>query len=211
MILKPRDWNTVIVGNWNPAILTPKGISRLLFDKPDNLPLEIMVPVNGIGPTHVKIDDLIVMSNFDQLIIGTTKTEWTLLDNARKVALRAIEQLPKTPLTAAGYNIRYSLESSSVEFLQLLNANIDESLTNAAFNISQKEIKRTIQYNKGDINLDILNTISNNYVININFDRSSNQIEDLNEWLNIGISEIENTVNKILYEVLKIEKEVMQS
>jgi hypothetical protein len=54
MPLKPYDWNVVVLGHWNQAILTPQGIAERLFQLPSETEIGIEVPMDAIGPFRVK-------------------------------------------------------------------------------------------------------------------------------------------------------------
>ena len=53
MLLEPGDWNVVIVGHWNRAILTPQGIATRLLQLPPETEIGIEVPMDAIGPYRV--------------------------------------------------------------------------------------------------------------------------------------------------------------
>ena len=40
MTVEALDWNVVVAGFWNPAILTPSGIARRLFGLPEETPAD---------------------------------------------------------------------------------------------------------------------------------------------------------------------------
>ena len=45
MPLEPYDWNVVLLGHWNRAILTPQGISERLFQLLSETEIGIEVPM----------------------------------------------------------------------------------------------------------------------------------------------------------------------
>lgn len=73
--LKSIGWNAVVVGKWNPAILTPQGIADQIFGKPADDPIEVFVPVNAMGPIKVRIEGLLVSADFERLIIDCEKSD----------------------------------------------------------------------------------------------------------------------------------------
>ncbi len=42
----PFDWNVVIIGSWNPAILTPQGITTRLLQLEAGTPVEVQVSLD---------------------------------------------------------------------------------------------------------------------------------------------------------------------
>ena len=114
-------------GKWNPAILTPKGIAEQIFNKTDDVPFEVLVPLDTMGPPKVRIEGLLVSANFDRFVIDCEKSDWELLEKSKEYCRKAIDALPKTPVSAAGFNIRYQLEEPAEEFLELLKPSLDDS------------------------------------------------------------------------------------
>src|SRR6516165_8300462 len=69
MPLVPCEWNVVVMGRWNRAILTPQGIATRLFQLPLNTSIGVEVPMDGIGPYRVSHDRLVVMVSEAWLIV----------------------------------------------------------------------------------------------------------------------------------------------
>ncbi|MGD1151561.1 MAG: hypothetical protein ABR911_01605 [Syntrophales bacterium] len=207
MILKPVEWNTVVVGSWNPAILTPQGIADILFKKPADVPVEIMVPLDGIGPPRVGIDEQIVTVELGRLVVESKKPEWSGLEQSRRIVLNAIEGLPRTPLSAAGFNVRYCLEGVAAELIELFETKFDALLSDAMIKILGREMRRSLEFNNGIINVHITGFDSTKYNVLMNFEKQSKATKDLVDWLNTGIESVKDIVRKILQDVLKISKE----
>ncbi len=54
------DWDVVVVGFWNPAILTPAGIWKRLFELEQGTPVELEVPIDGLAPYRVSHEEITV-------------------------------------------------------------------------------------------------------------------------------------------------------
>src|SRR5262245_15714431 len=106
MPLEPYDWNVVVLGRWNRAILTPQGIASRLFQLPPETEIGIEVPIDAIGPFRVSHGKLTVMVSEAQLMVEARENNFPSLERAMRVARRAMEDLPRTPVFAAGFNIR---------------------------------------------------------------------------------------------------------
>src|SRR5262245_33422873 len=106
MPLEPFDWNVVVLGHWNRAILTPQGIASRLFQIPSETEIGIEVPMDAIGPFRVSHDNLTVMAGGGRLTVEARENNFPSLERAMRVARRGIVSLPETPLLAAGFNIR---------------------------------------------------------------------------------------------------------
>jgi hypothetical protein len=202
--LKPTVWNAVVAGRWNPAILTPQGIAVQIFGKGKDIPFEVLVPLNAMGPPKVRIDGFSVAANFDKIVVDSAKNDWESLNKSREFCLKAIDELPKTPVSAAGFNIRYDLKDPSAEFIDLVKPPLDNNITDNGFDILNKEIRKTLPWKGGAINLHISKQESLNYQLLLNFDRKSTDNKVLKEWLSIPIEEVRAVTRKIISLVLKI-------
>jgi len=205
MNLEPFDWNVVIVGYWNRAILTPAGIGRRLFELEDGIPVLVEVPMDGLAPHRVKYSDLTVTAETSRLVVHADVPKYELLDRARKIAVRAIESLPGTPLSAAGFNIRMRIKEPSDELLTSLMSGVDNSLSDAGFEIHSRSLRRRLKFQDGLLNLDIEE--DEDFSIVFNFDRQSSKKGDLITWLQMPIIEVENVVAHIFEKVLQTKLE----
>jgi hypothetical protein len=205
--LKPIVWNTVVAGKWNPAILTPQGIAMMVFSKGKDIPIEVLVPLDALGPLKVRIDGFTVAANFERLVVDSAKNDWESLHKSREFCLKAMDELPKTPVSAAGFNIRYSLENPDGEFLELVKPPLDNSITDNGFEIINKEIRKTLRWKEGAINLHITKQGALDYQLLLNFDLKSSDNKVLKDWLNIPIDEVRTVTEKIISLVLKISEE----
>ena len=205
MNLEPFDWNVVIVGYWNRAILTPAGIGRRLFELEDGIPVLVEVPMDGLAPHRVKYSDLTVTAETSRLVVHADVPKYELLDRARKIAVRAIESLPGTPLSAAGFNIRMRIKEPSDELLTSLMSGVDNSLSDAGFEIHSRSLRRRLKLQDGLLNLDIEE--SEDFSVVLNFDRQSSKKGDLITWLQMPIIEVENVVAHIFEKVLQTKLE----
>ena len=212
MILKPHEWNTIVAGSWNPAIFTPKGIAELLFQKKSGEPIEVMVPLDGLGAPRVMSNNMIVMlESTGRLIIESKDPTFEMLDQTRELALRAVEALPRTPLAAAGFNFRYRVEDPSESFLALLDTRLDSLLSSVSFKIESRGISRSLEHETGRLNLIIEEIGPNKFALQMNVERRSQLQKDLIEWLKMNMDDMRNVVKKILSSVLGVSEEEIQA
>ena len=186
--IKPVEWSAVVAGRWNPAILTPKGIAELIFEKP--------------SPTT-----LIVTSDYTRLIIECEKPDWDSIEKAKGYCCKAIDALPKTPMEAAGFNIRYELKDPDDNFLNVLESPLNSNLSDDGFEIVKRESKRSLSWHDGVINVELLKLDSSGYRINLNFHMSSTDITVLKNWFNINTEDLKEVTKKIITSSLKIDME----
>jgi len=205
MTFEPFDWNVVIVGYWNRAILTPAGIGRRLFGLEEGTPVLVEVPMDGLGPHRVKHNGLTVIAETGRLVVHTDASEYDFLDRARQAAVLAIKSLPETPLSAVGFNVRVRIKEPTDKLLTLLTAGVDNSLSDADFKIQSRSLRRRLLFQRGVLNLEMEH--DENFRVVLNFERQSSKKNDLIEWLRIPIIEIEDVVANVFEKVLIIESE----
>ena len=200
--LKHLKWNTVVLGKWNPAILTPQGIAQQIFKKTGDFPIEVRIPLNAMGPPMVQIEGLSISANFDRFVIDCEEGSWESLQKSNEYCRKAIEALPVTPLSAAGYNIRYEVEEPSERFLKLLKSSLDDSISDNGLVIERGEIRRSLSWEGGNINIHI--TKENSYIILLNFEKRSIENTILKNWLSTPIEKIKAITKTIMSSVLLI-------
>lgn len=182
MSAEPFSWNIVVIGAWNPAILTPDGIRRRLFELPDGTPINVEVAVDRPGPFRVIHDGLAVIPTPVSLEVTTTEPNIESLERASGLCVRALQSLPETPVSAAGVNIRYRFQEIPDQVLDLVRAPLDSALSDAGFQFSGSVTKRTLTHNAGVINVQIANNGPEG-TIEFNFHRDSTVPSELREWL----------------------------
>ena len=211
MPIKPENWNVVIVGAWNRAILTPSGIARRLYKLPEHHPVEVFVPLDVIAPYQVKHDDVIVTAGSGRLIVEPTICTYDKLYSAMEIGFRALNDLPETPVTAAGFNIRYKTKDSIPAFLDLLEHSWDDKFSDEDYNIEARSIGRTVKWKDGRIQIVLSKDSDSECELLLNFDKSSSANNDLKSWLSIPIDEIQKEAAKLLHNCIGLKKEDIEN
>jgi hypothetical protein len=200
-------WSVVIIGRWNPAILTPAGISKRVFKCPPGTQVHVDVPLDGVSPYRVKApsNDYVAMVNDQRLILELVRQNYAALERAMQAGINAITSLPETPISAAGFNLRFRATEPSEAIKTLLTASIDNELSDLRFEIEKRSFHRTLQYEGGSINM-IIEQNQAETQIGFNFHRGSAKADDIQKWLSIPKAAILEQVNKIAT-TLKIQTE----
>ncbi len=198
MNIKTHNWNVVIVGHWNTAILTPKGIATRLFCLEDGTAIPVEVPLDGVGPYRVRSEDhgLVVMANNNRLIIDLDNADYSSLKQALIVGKRALEKLPETPVIAAGFNLRFRVVDTN-EAMQLFDKEIDNKFSDSDFEIVGRNLTRSLKYGEGTLNIAVAIDDKQECTVNMNFDRNTKNSSDLIKWLQTPVEDIMDTVNKV--------------
>lgn len=203
MKVTPKDWNVIVAGQWNPAILSPSGIGKHLLGLPEETVMEVQVPLNVIAPPMVKHQALKIIPDYKQLRIDAVNNDLAGLGESRSIAVKALETLPLTPVVAAGYNIRYRIQSPEPNFFELIACPFDIVLSNNTFVIKSRNIRRSLEWKDGRINLHISKQESDSeYEIAFNFHRESLKVQDLVDWLKISLDEAKDVSDKLMHLLL---------
>jgi hypothetical protein len=179
----PTDWNIVIVGAWNLAILTPEGIARRLFELEPETPVEVQVSLDGRAPIRVKYENILVQPSPASLIVTPQEPTPSELEKSVTIAKRALTRLPETPVSAAGLNLRFWFEKIPDSLIKAGLSVIDDKLSDEGFRTLEKGLKRTIEWGDGVINLEIQEREDSSALVIFNYHRNSKAAEQLITWL----------------------------
>jgi len=199
MKLEPFDWNIVIVGRWNTAILTPGRIAEKIFEIKPPTGIFVNVPLDGISPYMVKDpqQEIVIVTEYNRLIIQIVKMDYETVQKGLKAGLKVLEWLPETPLTAAGFNIRYKTSEPIQELIDIFPSQIDSKLGSIGYTqISARAIIRSIGFGDGVLNLTIAKD-DEDFTLLFNFHRQSNSNDGLKEWMRTPVNKISDTVQSI--------------
>jgi hypothetical protein len=183
MCAEPYEWNVVIAGAWNVAILTPDGIKKRLFDLPASTPVRVEVAIDTPGYFRVVQDGLIVVPSPSSLQFLTERPDKDSLQKATRVAIVALKDLPQTPVVAAGVNIKYRFSELPNHLIEFMEAPIDGALSDANFAITARSMKRSLPVGTGIVNLELTQDESQAGALAMNFHLGSAKPDDLMAWL----------------------------
>lgn len=201
MDFEPYNWNAMIRGAWNRAILTPSWISEKLFGLTEGTQIEVMVPINMLGPSRVKHEGFSVTVGEGFLELCTDTLTFEALHKMNEFGIKVLNELPKTPVTAIGFNIRYKLDDLNTEFADLFDSAFDNSLVTANYSFQNRQIIKGCVSNDAALNEGIINvnisTGDNIHNIEFNFHRDSKDYKELIKWLQTPAEKIESEVEQI--------------
>jgi hypothetical protein len=193
-----RRWNAVVIGNWNPAILTPRGIARRLFGLSGADKVLIGVPTDMIAPLKVSYEKMTVIVDNRQLVVEAPENNFAGLERAMTIAREAIAELPQTPFVAAGYNIWLEAPPDFAPFGQLWTSRCDERLVQDGCDIQSRSLSREIKHGDGSITFGIIQQAQQKYSVLLNFHRKSEDSPELRKWFMATPTEIEEGALKAL-------------
>ena len=206
MRIEKTDWSVLVIGHWNQAILTPSGIAKRLFGLPAQTPVQIEVPMDGLAPYRVKHEDITVAAEPNRLSIFAATADFATLAKAMNMGVKAIKELPETPLSAAGYNIQFRITDPEDNLIRILSIPLDTRISDASFQIKARAMTTSLEYGIGVINL-IISEEKDKYIsLDLNFHVDSNNATDLTEWLGMPVEDIEKAVDNIMVNILDLKQ-----
>lgn len=197
MPARAQDWNVVLIGAWNRAILTPDGIRKRLLQLPDGTPVHIEVALDRPGSFRIKHDGLVVTPGSSRLEVSLERNDFASLERASAIGQVALRALPETPVAAAGVNVRYTLTPLSNELIDLLRTPIDDVFSDAGFQIETSTTGRALALPPGVINVEFTKGSDGDGAVSINFHYESTSTQDLSGWLS-RVAEFRDTTQRLL-------------
>lgn len=206
MPLASVDWSVVIVGRWNRAILTPAGIGKRLFGLEEGTPLEVMLAIDAIAPPRVAHDGLVIVAGSDRLVIYPSKCSFHELERARSIARKALRDLPETPVTGVGINVKYKTTEQVIPITQIIESSWDNQLSDHGYSIRERTITRRLAWNDGAINISVSINEESEHFIQFNFDYHTAETAMHEHWLEVPIENIESEVKRLLVETMGLKQ-----
>ena len=155
---------------------------------------------------------MIMVSNI-QLIVEATENNFPSLQRAMRIAHRAMQSLPETPVFAAGFNIRCQ-GSGEDELLATLIAATelrwDQQFLQAGYPISRRDITWVADWQGGKISVNLVRDQNDRGLrLNLNFERSGTR-DELMAWVARPIEEVRAEVQRIFTDVLNLQMEAAE-
>jgi hypothetical protein len=199
MKLQPINWSVVLVGGWNPHILTPAGVAKRVYKEEKGATLRVEVPLDGESPHRVfnPKEEISVVCTDQKLTIDLTQAKYENLALALESGVNVLASLPETPVEAVGYNLNFGRNQFDNDFYKLIEAGFDTTFSDAGFSLVERGIKRGVSYKTGRINITATITETKCSLM-LNFHLSSKDKAKLKEWMTTDINTIKDDVNKIL-------------
>jgi hypothetical protein len=188
----------VLVGRWNPAILSPAGILAHVFALPPSTQIQVAVPLDGISGYRVSNPEetLIVHVDAERLQVDVPKCTYQTLERARAAGTNALKALPITPISAVGFNINFRTSEAPNELVTATDAPIDRAVGDQGYKITGRSVGRRLSLGEGQINLIVLRK-EDEFQVNCNFHLDTKDGEKAKMWLATTTETIEAEIAKI--------------
>ncbi|HDZ19899.1 hypothetical protein LCGC14_0204730 [marine sediment metagenome] len=199
MPFRPCDWNVIIPGRWNRAILSPGEIAENIFDLQDKKDLQVEVPMDGVSPFTVKHpnEQIAVSGASGKLRIDVLAPTYESLQYGMQAGVKALEWLPKTPVEAVGFNIGYEADEVPEPVLRLVTSDLDAAVADKGLQVTARTISRAARFGEGVVNI-VLTADDQKSRLLLNFHRASNDVGELIGWLQTPIKSVRETAENIL-------------
>ena len=207
MPITAEDWNVNIVGFWNRAIYTPAGISRHLFQLPANTPVQVLIPIDLPAPYQVQHEGLTVTVGGDRLVVQPAQSNFARLAAALEIGRRALDHLPRTPLIAAGINVRYKSDGPVAVLEEITASTWDERLSDQRLEIRERTVTRAVRRDNGRINITVTQKEDQTFFLGLNFDLQSDDVQQLLAWITIPEADLRREVERIIHNTLGVRRE----
>ena len=153
MIPKEGSWSIVINGHWNRMIFTPKWVGDKIFELPAIEQLVSMVPTN---PVVYKNKEVILAVAEERLTITLCKLTAECMLDAESKAIKILNLLSHTPVSAIGVNFGFIEDSPPRPLLELFNYPDNAEVTEATgSNSPQSKLTRTLKSGETTLNFSL--------------------------------------------------------
>jgi hypothetical protein len=142
MIPNENAWSIVINGYWNRMIFTPKWIGEKIFSVDSIERLVSMVPTD---PVIYQKEALRIAISERKLVITPLKLKVDCMKQAEDKAVKILELLNHTPVSAIGVNFGFIEESPSAPLLELFAYKDNTDIGTQGWDISQSKLTRTLK------------------------------------------------------------------
>jgi len=201
----PEDWNVVVAARWNPALFTPAAISRRVFKLAEGTPIEVFVVLDDVQLPRIKHDGMIVAPSTTQLVISPERCAFTRLERARQMARGVVNELSRTPLIAAGFNLRYRADAIPHSLAQRFSEELDHRFADNDFQIIGRQFHRVLRFNNGRLLVQVTRDPDGKAELLMNFEHRSKESAALSEWLSVPIEDVRDTAIRVLSTVLQLQ------
>lgn len=181
--MEASDWNIVILGHWNRAILTPNWIAERIFELPPGTPVDVLVPLDGFAPFQVQNGGITVVPLPGQLLIQLGTPTKESLATGLSAMIRSVEALPQTPFRACGINLRFVAAEPPAGLLERTRSASEKLLSDAGYELRTRRRGETLAFREGTLNIVADIPTAGECRVTVNFDRQATSMQDIVAWL----------------------------
>lgn len=198
MQLDPIGWSVVLVGRWNPAILSPAGIKKYVFRLPAEQQIQVAVPLDGVSAYLITNPEetLIVHVEEGRLQMDLPKCNFASLMHGMQAGINALEALPVTPISAVGLNLNFMTATVCQELVNATDCAIDNTFADQGYAIVGRSTGRSVTFGEGQINIKVARQ-GEQFHVNCNFHLSTQDPGKAIIWLQTSPDAVKAELEKI--------------
>ena len=173
MITKEESFSIIIAGNWNKYILNPGWIAKEVFEEAK---IQVEFAINmGLPPRYTSTETAIrFIPADDRIILLALKPTEESLGKMESLAIKLLDKLPYTPITALGINFGFTEKTENTELLKLFNFVDTDKLSDFKCIINSSNLIRRMIVEDRVLNLRITHSGKDiDFDFNFNYDVTS--------------------------------------
>lgn len=202
--MKPilAEWNIIVAGSWNLAILNPDWVSKKIFETNE---LDVDLLIDNFRPQiRYKHEKVILAPESSRVTVGCTETTEAAIEQAEAACLRLIDSLPVTPLSAVGINVGFFEDNPSGHLLDGFNFKDNFKYAENGFEVATSEILRSISLPDCTLNFRVRQEADGNVSFHFNFHANTQDAENAKLALKKKASSRVGTATDILKKIYGI-------
>jgi hypothetical protein len=126
------------------------------------------------------------------------------MQKAMDIAKKSLEDLPETPVSAAGYNFKFKSNRHIPALAEAVDHRLDQTFSDSDYTVLTRAISRSLKWKNGEIRVIVSQEEDNAYSVLMNFHMGSDSTDTLKEWLSVPIADARKHIEKILFQCLGI-------
>jgi len=139
-------WNIVLLGAWNPAILTPPWLAKHVLDA-DSVPVELSLSLGSIEERQISFPDhgfrLAVQPG--KLVLTPFSLNHAHIIKAQTVAVVLLEKLSHTPVSGVGVNYRFAHRGALAAAEPVFDLPDSDGLVELGLAVRQTQVIRKLE------------------------------------------------------------------
>lgn len=161
------DWTIVLAGSWNLAILNPDWFAKEIFGVAE-IQVELVVENLKVQMKYTS-GNVVVVPQPDQIIFGARHANAESLSAIEAAALKVLDRLPVTPLSAIGVNFTYLETEVPGALAALFDIDDSHKLADNNIEIKGRSIARELDHSGRTINYAMRQGTNGDVTFSFNF------------------------------------------
>lgn len=141
MISKQDNWGIVLAGHWNRMIFTPEWVGARLFQQEE---VETQIALMPVFPIIYRHDEVVIEVSSSRLIFRPRFDSKRSLEEAERMAVTVMDDLPNTPLMGVGINFSFVERDPPPKLISLFNLEDGRLIERAQWEAPETKISRKL-------------------------------------------------------------------